>query len=102
MFLGAAKAVDLASYWGSLWSTLSTTLGSKTTTLLGVIGLILLIGGVLTYLWERRKGGGGQGHTKLLWTMLIAGILAAPNFIIPVILFILDAIINAIIGIAGL
>jgi len=59
--------------------------------------MLLVVAAILTYLWERRRGNGGQGggHQKILWAIAIGMVLAAPDVVIPAILTIVDFIANA-------
>jgi len=60
--------------------------------------MLLVVAAILTYLWERRRGGDGGkgGHTKILWAIIIGAILAAPSVVIPAILTIVDFVANVI------
>lgn len=92
--------VNLAAGWTTVWSAIQSAIGSQVTALLTAIGVILVVGAILKWIWDRRRGGGGN-HSHLLYTLLIGGILAAPDFIIPVILTILDTLINVIVSIGS-
>jgi len=91
----ATASINFASSWTTFWSSISGSLG-KLPTILGIIGMLLVVSAILTYLWERRRGGGEKGHSKILWTILIGAILAAPSVVIPAILTIVDFIANVI------
>lgn len=97
----ATTTVNLASGWSTVWTAVSGALGSKLTTLMTAIGVILVVLAILGWLWERRKGGMSGNHNKLLWTLLIGAILVAPNLLIPLLLNIADFIANAIINLLG-
>lgn len=96
----AAGGVHLASQWSTAWGAISGALGTNVTTLLGVIGVFMVVGGVVGWLWERRKGGGS--HSKLFYSIVIGAILSAPGFIIPMILTLADGIANGIAALLGL
>jgi hypothetical protein len=87
-----ATSINLAGSWSTAWSSLSGPLGSFVT-FLGVIGTMLVIGALVVYFWERRRGGGS--HTKLIWTALVGCILAGPDIVLPSILTLFDFAANA-------
>lgn len=98
----AAGTIDLASSWEQVWGAVKGAIGSKLTTLLSAVGVILVVGALFKWLFERRRGGGGafsgQASSGLLWTLAAGATLAAPGVLIPIFLTILDAIANAVIG----
>jgi hypothetical protein len=97
-----SKTVDLSSSWGKIWTALSNSTGfSKLQWVITVVGIILILSSLLRYLWSRRTGGGQGGHQPVFWTLFVGAILMLPQVLIPVILTVADAIINAISGIAG-
>jgi len=93
----ATASINFASSWTTFWSSISGSLG-KLPTLLGIIGMLLVVAAILTYLWERRRGGDGGkgGHSKILWAIIVGAILAAPSVVIPAILTIVDFVANVI------
>jgi len=94
----ATASINFASSWTTFWSSISGSLG-KLPTLLGIIGMLLVVSAILTYLWERRRNGGGgqtKDHSKILWAIIIGAILAAPSVVIPAILTIVDFVANVI------
>lgn len=92
--LGATSSVDLAGAWTTFWSSVSGSLKGFMSTL-AIVGMLLVVGSIVMYVWERRRGGQAN-HSKVLWTMLIGGILAGPNIFIPGILTLADYVVNAI------
>jgi hypothetical protein len=56
--------------------------------LLGVIGMLMVVGGILGWVFQRRKGGGGTA--KFIWTFAIGAIIAGPQVIIPAVLKVID------------
>ena len=98
MTLPIIASVDFASSWTTLWNSVSGSI-SGLTKLLGIVGLLLVVGSVLKWLWDRRRGGVGggfQAHSHILFTLVLGAVLAAPNFMINWMLVILDTIVNAI------
>ncbi len=98
----AAGTINLSGSWGQVWGAVQAAIGTKLTTLLSAVGVILVVGAVFKWLFERRRGGGGafsgQASSGLLWTLAAGATLAAPGVLIPIFLTILDAIANAVIG----
>lgn len=95
--------VDFASSWQTWWTSISTSLGGFTK-ILGIIGLLLVVGSVLKWLWERRRNGltgGFKAHEGLVYTLVLGAVLASPNFMIFWMLTILDTVVNAIASIGG-
>lgn len=90
--------VHLASDFNTLWGSISKTTGFATFQwLLTVVGLLLVLSSVLTYVWKRRSG---QGDHKHVFTTLIVGaVLLAPTVLVPFLLTIADVIINAIVSV---
>jgi hypothetical protein len=89
----STTTVNFASDWTSIDAALNSALGSSLITFLGVIGTILIIFSVVKYIWDKRRGGGGN-HQHVMWTLLIGAILAVPAVVMPAVLTILDAIVN--------
>lgn len=94
-------AVNFVSSWSSIWSAISGAVGSQLTTALSIIGGLLVLMSVLKWLWDRRKGGFQGNHHNLLWTLIIGAVLVSPNTIIPVLLTVVDLVINLIVGIVS-
>lgn len=95
MTLILATTIDFAASWTKLWTTISGALGGLST-LLAVVGMLLVVGGILGYVWERRKGQGS--HQKLLWTILLGACLAGPTVTIPAILTLFDFVANVLVS----
>ncbi|WP_276972115.1 hypothetical protein [Ferrimicrobium acidiphilum] len=93
--------VDLVSQWGTFMSDLNAAPGITTImNALGVIGAVIVVLALLRWLWDiRRSGsfkGSGGGHHKLAFSVIVGSILAAPTFVIPIFLTILDLLANAV------
>ena len=91
----ATSNINLVSGWNTLWNAINGALGSLAT-LLTAVGAAMVVIAIVGWIWERRRGGGGQGHQKLLWTLIIGAVLASPDLLIPFFLTVADFIINAI------
>lgn len=83
----------LASDWSSLWSSVSGSIGPLTK-LLGAIGLFLMLGALIKWIIDKRRGGQAN-HSGLLWTAIFGCILAAPNMLMPTALTLVDKVVNA-------
>lgn len=94
-------SVNLASGWSQVWGAVSSAIGSSGTNLLTAIGVIIAIGSVVSFLWERKKGGQGNHH-KVLYGLLFGALLAGPVVVIPILLTIADFAINIVLGIGQL
>ena len=88
--------IDLAGSWNTAWTAISGPLGSFSS-LLAVVGTLMVVFGVVGYIWERRRGGGGN-HSKLIYTIVIGAVLSAPGVVVPVLLTAIDFIVNALIS----
>ena len=89
-------SIDLAGSWTTAWTAISGPLGSFSS-LMAVVGTLLVVGGLVGYIWERRRGGGGS-HSKLIYTIVIGAILSAPGIVVPVLLTVVDFVVNALIS----
>jgi hypothetical protein len=95
-----AKTVNLAGSWDKVWSSVTSTSGySKLQWALTVAGLVLVLSAVLRYFWHRHKGQGQGQH--VFWAVVVGAVLVLPGVMIPVILTLVDAVINAIAKVAG-
>lgn len=90
----SGETVSLKNGWNGVWTAVTTGFPGITT-LLTVIGVVLVVGALLKWAWDRRRGGGmGQG-AQPLWGALIPGaILCAPALLFPMLLGILEWVIN--------
>ncbi len=96
----SANQVDLAKSWSTVWTDVSGATGfSKFSSLLAIVGVLLVVFSIGRYLWQRRTG--QSQHQHVLWTLVVGGVLVLPDVLIPALLAIADVIINAIINILG-
>ncbi|WIB65535.1 hypothetical protein [Curtobacterium sp. MCBD17_040] len=97
----AAGSVNLSGSWSTLWGAISSATGwSHVQTFLSVIGVVIIIGSIAVYLFERRRGGGGR-HMNILWAGLFGALLAAPSLIIPTALSLIDFVIGVLVNSVG-
>ena len=95
--LMSAGPIDLAGSWSTLWSAVESALGTKLTTLMAVVGTIIVVMALVKWAWDRRRGQGGGGGSQAIWGALLVGaILSAPGVILPIMLQVVDAIANAV------
>jgi hypothetical protein len=98
IFGATGDTVNLAGGWKDFWETISGTLGGITT-LMNVVGMLIVVFAVVKMLWDKRKSGGGGGGggsgSNIGYAILIGAILSAPGLIIPNILTIIDLLANA-------
>lgn len=98
----AAETVDLSLSWDQFWGSFRTAVGEELLTLITMVGMLLVVGAVLKWLWDRRRGNGGGGMggaNAILWTLLLGATLAAPGLLIPLFLNLLDGLANAFVSV---
>lgn len=59
-----------------------------------MIGVAIIVIAVGKFIWDKKRGGGG-GFGSLIWPLVIGGLLAGPDIIIPNLLWIAELVINA-------
>lgn len=91
----AGNQLNFQKQWDSTWASISGALGGVAT-LAGVVGMLLVVGSILSYFWQKRKGGGDTN--KVLYTLIIGALLAAPT-LISLVLLLVDAIGNVVISV---
>lgn len=98
------KKINLTAGWNDLWGAVQGALGTGITRLMLVVGVGLVVMSLFSWLWKRRKSGGGgmQDMNGVWWTMAVGALLAGPAFLFPMMLRVVDGIINAGIGILSL
>ena len=95
----ASANINLSSDWTSLWNPISSQLGPLTT-IASWAGVLIVVAAVVKWAWDRKKGMPGR-HGGLLWALVIGALLAAPGFVIPLVLGILDTAINVVFSAFG-
>lgn len=88
--------VSLKAGWTTLWGSVSSA-APGLTSMLTVIGVALVLIAVIGWIWQRRRGGGGQS-SGMIWTLVVGAVLSAPAVVIPILLTIVDWIINTFIN----
>lgn len=84
--------------WKAVWSAVTAGTGNGLGTLLLSVGVILMVLALGKWLWDKRKGGGGNS-SALLWTAVVGAALAGPEVIFPIMLGIVDWLIDTVVGI---
>lgn len=98
----SGSSINLSGSWTTFWAKVSGATGmSDVLMYLGWIGMLVVVGGIFTYLWKKRRsqGQGVSGMGQIGWAMLVGAILAAPSVLIPVLLWFVDLVANLAIGI---
>lgn len=60
----------------------------------GVIGIVIIIVTIGVWLWKGRQGANLNGKTFPLWPVIIGGILALPTILVPIVLLIVNVILQ--------
>jgi len=97
--MNAGGKIDLSGAWDTLWNSLVAEGDfGKITKLLGVIGVVIVVFAVGKYLWSKGtgRGGGGGGQNNIMGAVVVGALLAAPDFLLPIILQIFDVVANAV------
>jgi len=88
-------SINLAGGWATAWTAIAGS-SSRLPFVLAVIGTLLAVFAVVEYIRESRRGGGN--HQKLIFTLVAAALIGAPDVDVPVLLTGVDFIVNALIG----
>ena len=92
MMVPATGDINLKDSWDTLWTSVTQGFG-KAPQIMTVIGLIVLVFALAKYFWDRRKNGSANAHP--VWSaIIVGGILAAPQVVFPVLLFVADGLAN--------
>lgn len=87
--------VNLRGAWTGLWAKINTGDFSQVLTLITWVGVALLAFALVKWAWNKRKGS-AQG-SEVLYSAIIGAVFSAPNFLIPLVLGIFDAVANTVI-----
>jgi hypothetical protein len=86
--------VNLAGDWKTVWGAIG--VGTGLSALMMAIGACLIAINLVRWVWQRRSGQGGNGHRHLVINTLIGMALIAPAALIPIVLTVVDGILNGI------
>lgn len=90
------KTLDLSGAWDKFWGNITGGNFGNFLMLLAIIGMLIVVFGIIKFLWEKRRGGGGNNNA-LIWTIVVGALLAAPALVIPLLLNVIDILVNAIV-----
>lgn len=94
------KTVDLSGAWSGLWSKVTGAAGiGDLVIFMTWVGVGLVVFAIVKWAWTRRRGGASSGSVG--WPLLVGAALAAPNAVIPALLWLVDLLANAFVNIAG-
>ena len=83
-----AAGFGLAEGWNNLWGNFSSRF-RMAVNFANMIGVALIAWGIFKYIWDRRRGGGGNVGGTLMF--ILAGLfLAGPDVILPALLKLVD------------
>ncbi|MFC8797322.1 hypothetical protein ACFT2C_06290 [Promicromonospora sp. NPDC057138] len=93
----AAATIDLDGSWDVLWGSVIGASGmGRLADLASVVGVAMVVVSIVGWIWQRRRRGGGGGRNGgLIVALIIGAILAGPNVLLPRLLWIADALVNA-------
>lgn len=94
-----AGKVNLQGGWAKVWNSISSAVPGLTG-LMTSIGVILVAYAIGKWIWDKRKGGGGNS-SGVFWTIVVGALFAAPAVVIPILLKFADWIANTVIGLVG-
>lgn len=92
----AGSNVDLGSGWATIWGVVTAAVPNLTG-ILAVFATLVAAFAIGKFLYERRKGSGGNTK-ELTWMLILAMIIAAPGTIFPILLNIASWVANLIAG----
>lgn len=98
--LPAADVVDFTKSWQEFWGAFSGS-ASGLVTLAGIAGVLMVVVSICMWIFKKARGGGANTST-VVWMLVIGGVLCAPTVLIPLILTIVEFVINGIASIAEL
>lgn len=89
-----ANVTDFRGGFDNFWSTLTSSVPGLTT-VMNIIGIILVVFAIISYLWQHRRGTNWSGGTQIITgSLVVGGALMAPGLILPLILGAFDWIIE--------
>lgn len=92
--------VDFTGRWNDLYShaLASGSISPELMRVLGWLGAALVVWSLFQWVRGRSSGKGGDGKSKLGYTLVLGAALAAPHIIIPAVLTLVDAASNFVVG----
>ncbi|GAA2040459.1 hypothetical protein GCM10009720_21100 [Yaniella flava] len=81
---------DFKGGWDRVWSTLTSSAPGLEMAM-NIIGVILIVAAILSYLWQHRKGSGwGNGTAIIIGAAILGTALLAPAILFPLLLGVID------------
>ncbi|GEL48044.1 hypothetical protein CHO01_31600 [Cellulomonas hominis] len=91
------SSVNLVGAWTTFWNAINQGSFSRLMTIITVLGVCAVVFAGLGFLWRKRRNNGGDAK-GLWWSLGLGAAASAPNFLIPIVLTVLDLVINIIAG----
>ena len=88
--------VNLRGGWDSAWAPIQSVLGAGVLKIVAAIGVLIVVSAFGKWVWDKRRGGGGNSST-LLWSLAVGALLTAPTVIIPIALWAFDGAANVVV-----
>lgn len=90
-------AINISDQWNLLWSAVSS--GAPALTgILSAVGALLVIGALVMWVIKRRTQRGLGDLTAVWGSLIIGAVLLAPAVVIPLILKLVDIIVNIVVS----
>jgi hypothetical protein len=92
-----AGAVNISGQWSTLWGAI-TSAAPSITGILSAVGALLIIMALVMWIVKRRTQRGMGDMTAVWGSAIVGALLLAPAVVIPLVLTVLDLIINIVIS----
>ena len=93
--------VDFVSAWSNLWAPVRSAGNGQFITILAMVGVALIVFSIFSFFWQRRRGGGMNGVGSQLVPLILGGLLAGPDVVVPILLWCAQTVVNVLVGVAG-
>lgn len=93
LLLPLASSVDLSGQWGTVWAAFKAAIPGLPR-LMGIIAVIMVVVAIITWLWGKRRSIRAGDNQIMIGAIVVASVLAAPDLLIPLLLTIIDGLIN--------
>lgn len=91
--IGSPSEVGFTRAWSNFTEAIGLTFESKLGMILSIIGIAILVFSIISYFWQRRRGGVlGNLHSQTV-PLIISACLVAPTIIVPILLFLAEVIV---------
>lgn len=89
--------INLKGSWDTVWSGITSSIPGLSI-LLSILAVVALSVTLVLWFWQRRKNLGAGGSQTLIGTAVAAAVFAAPDLIIPLLLGLIDGVLNFVVG----